>query len=184
MRNGVRIESALVVLALALTLTSVAPVRAGASDGWQLTGSKPAEYEIGEDAANFYQGHATRFLKSKRSSVDGFGTLMLSVLADQYKGKRVRLSGFVKSTDLTGWAGLWMRIDQGHKRLAFDNMYNRGITGTSDWKKYEVVLDVPPTATNIAFGILLADAGEVWLSDAKLESVASDIPVTNQPSEQ
>jgi hypothetical protein len=62
-------------------------------------------------------------------------------------------------------------------------MYDRGIKGTSDWKRYDVVLDVPPAATDISFGILLADAGEVWLSDAKLEAVGTDVPVTNQPAD-
>jgi hypothetical protein len=183
MPREISLRSIFSVAVLAMLLTSVLPIRASVPDGWHLAGSVPAQYEFGDAAVHTYQGHETRFLKSKQSSVDGFGTVMLSVLADQYRGKRVRFTGFVKTQDLAGWAGLWMRIDQGRKRVGFDNMYDRGIKGTSDWKRYDVVLDVPPAATDISFGILLADAGEVWLSDAKLEAVGTDVPVTNQPAD-
>jgi hypothetical protein len=30
--------------------------------------------------------------------------------ADNYRGERVRLSGFVKAKFIAGWAGLWMRV--------------------------------------------------------------------------
>jgi hypothetical protein len=180
MQNNVHANSIPLVVASTIILASVLSIRASAPDGWKLTGSAPSQYEIADDTANTYQGHATRVLKSKKPGVDDFGTLMMSVLADNNQGKRVRLTGFVKSQDVKEWAGLWMRVDEGPKRaVAFDNMYNRGIRGTTDWKRYEVVLDVPPKATDISFGVLLVGTGEVWLSDAKLETVGTDIAVTN-----
>jgi hypothetical protein len=58
------------------------------------------------------------------------------------------------------WAGLWMRVDgQEPKMLAFDNMQGRPIQGTTAWKRYEVILDVDPQATAIAFGILWTRRG-------------------------
>jgi hypothetical protein len=127
--------------------------------GWFMAGSKPQEFEAGVDAAHTYQGQASAFLKSKQSSVDGFGTLMQSIQADQYKGKRVRLSGFVNSQEVVGWAGLWVRVDQGKDAVAFDNMQDRPIKGTTNWQRYDVVLDVPQDATGISFGILLEGTG-------------------------
>jgi hypothetical protein len=38
-----------------------------------------------------------------------------------------------------------MRIDP---QIAFDNMNNRGITGTTDWKEYEIVLPLKPKSTD------------------------------------
>jgi hypothetical protein len=146
--------------------------------GWFLAGTKPAEYEAGVDADQPYEGHASAFLKSKTQSVDGFGTLMQSIHAEQYKGKRVRLSGFVKSQGVMSWAGLWMRVDQGKEMVAFDNMQGRPIKGTTDWQRYNVVLNVPPDSTGISFGILLDGAGEVWLSSTKFDVVGADVPAT------
>lgn len=70
---------------------------------------------------------------------------MTYIMPDEYLGKRIRLNGYVKNEKITGWAGMWMRVDGTDKNtsLAFDNMANRAIGGTSDWTKYEIVLDVP-----------------------------------------
>lgn len=74
--------------------------------GWLLRGSKPSEFEVGIDTDQSYQGRASAYLKSKGLNVDGFGTLMQSIKAEQYVGKKVRLSGLVKSEEVQGWSGL------------------------------------------------------------------------------
>jgi hypothetical protein len=71
-----------------------------------------------------------------------------------------------------------MRVDKDAKQLAFDNMQGRPIKGTTDWAKYDVVLDVPQEATGVFFGVLLSGSGTVWLSNAKIEIVESDVPTT------
>lgn len=146
--------------------------------GWFMAGSKPQEFEAGVDAEHAYQGRVSAFLKSKQSSVDGFGTLMQSIRAEQYRGKRVRLSGFVNSQEVVGWAGLWMRVDQGKDMVVLDNMEDRPIKGTTNWQRYDVVLDIPQNATGISFGILLAGTGEVWLSSTKFDVVEVDVPTS------
>lgn len=147
--------------------------------GWLMAGSNPEAFVTGVDTEQTYQGHVSAFLKSKESTVQGFGTLMQSVKAEQYKDKRVRLSGVVKSQDVAGWAGLWMRVDLGKDAVAFDNMENRSIKGTAEWSRYDVVLDIPKDATGISFGILLDGTGEVWLSGTTFDLVGLDIPVTS-----
>ncbi len=160
---------------LLLTLW-VTGVHANTPKGWRLAGSQPEQYEAGVDKTE--QRYASAFLKSRQSSADGFGTLMQTINAEEYKGKRVRLSGLIKSEEVTGWAGLWMRADQGTKVVAFDNMQSRAIKGTRGWQHYDVVLDIPKDATGISFGILLTGTGKVWLSSVKFDAVGADVPVT------
>ncbi len=65
-----------------------------------------------------------------------------------------------------------MRVDSAAQTsIAFDNMSCRPITGTADWKYYEVVLDVASNATELAYGILLAGQGDVWLDAVNLDVV-------------
>jgi hypothetical protein len=168
--------SLVLLLACSLALQAAAPA------GWFLAGSKPASYEVGTDAQAAYNGDPSAYLKSKGPVSDGFGTLMQDFRADKYAGKRLRFSGFVKSDAVQDWAGLWMRVDKGRDSSILDNMADRPITGTTDWQKYEVVLDVPQDATGIAFGILLAGSGTVWLNGAKLEVVGTDVPTTGGKS--
>ncbi|MHA3047742.1 S41 family peptidase [Riemerella anatipestifer] len=88
-------------------------------------------------------------------------------LPDNYDGKKITLSGYIKTENVTdGYAGLWMRIDP---KIAFDNMGNRGITGTTDWTKYEVTLNMNPQKTkNIVIGGLLVGKGKMWIDDLKI----------------
>jgi hypothetical protein len=166
------------VVGLVLLLTCSLALQAAVPEGWFLAGSKPTSYEAGTDAQAFYNGHPSAYLKAKEPVSDGFGTLMQDFRADKYLGKRVRFSAFVKSDGVQDWAGLWMRVDKDRDSVAFDNMQARPIKGTTDWQRYEVVLDVPQDATGIFYGILLGGTGTVWLNSVELEVVATDVPTT------
>ena len=164
---------------LALLAACSLALQAATPNGWFVAGNKPTEYQSGIDPLAAYNGHPSAYLRANMPSVEGFGTLMQDLRASHYLGKRVRFSAFVKTERAQYWAGLWMRVDNESKHVAFDNMHNRPITGSSDWKKYDVVLDVPQDATGISFGILLAGTGKVWLSNTKFDVVGSDVPVTS-----
>jgi hypothetical protein len=72
-----------------------------------------------------------------------------------------------------------MRVDGPKGSLAFGNMQSRSIKGTTAWQNYEVVLDVPPQATGIAFGILMSGTGSVWINSVKMDVVGTNIPTTD-----
>src|SRR5262249_11067658 len=169
--------------AIAILAAFSALLSASAPHGWLLAGSKPAGYDTGVDPAVKHNNIQSAYLKSKPTLVPDekvFGTLMQNFRATQYPGKRVRFSGFVKAEEVKDWAGLWMRIDKYSSVVGFDNMQDRPIKGTNDWREYAVVLDVPPDATNIAFGILLSQSGVVWLNSANFEVVDSNVEVTGK----
>jgi hypothetical protein len=73
-----------------------------------------------------------------------------------------------------------MRVDgAANEMLAFDNAQDRASHGTTDWRHFDVVLDVPAKAEGIAFGILLAGAGTAWVSGLKFEEVPMTVAVTD-----
>ncbi|HEY0758980.1 MAG TPA: M56 family metallopeptidase [Acidisarcina sp.] len=145
--------------------------------GWLLAGDKPANYRTGVDKGMMHDSMPSAFLVS-RVKESGFGTLMQTISASRYAGKRVRLRGWVRSQDVADWAGLWMRVDRGEAMVGFDNMQHRPIKGTREWASYDVVLDVPADATGIAFGVLEAGPGEVWINDLKFEVVGPEVALT------
>jgi hypothetical protein len=51
--------------------------------------------------------------------------------------------------------------------------------GTTDWQKYDVVLDVAQDATGIFFGVLLSPSGTLWLNSAKFEVVGPTVLTTD-----
>ena len=152
----------------------------GAPAGWFMAGSKPSNYQTGVDKAMTQNGQPSAFLKSAVTVTDGFGTLMQQISASEYVGKRVRLRAWVQSQDVADWAGVWMRVDKERTTVSFDNMQNRPIKGTQQWKQCEVVLDVPQDSTGMFFGIVLSGSGEVWMNDVSFEVVGNDVQVTSQ----
>lgn len=148
--------------------------------GWLKAGSNPERYEVGTDKEVFYTGKSSMYIKGVTKKTDGFGTVMQNMNAETYLGKRLKMSGYLRSSNVTGWAGLWMRIDgKGDDSFGFDNMQNRAIKGTSDWKKYEIILDVPKESQNIAFGVLTSGKGTVWTDDIKFEIVDNSVETTD-----
>lgn len=175
---------ALLKVAAAVAL-SVVTLCAAAPRGWYLAGSKPQDYQTGVDDAQ-YNGHRAAFLKAVAQNPTGFGTLMQDFRADEYTGKRLRFSAMLKTENVADWAGIWMRIDKNMgssspKMLILDNMHDRPVKGTEDWKSCQVVLDVPKDATSIFFGLTLNGSGNVMMSDAKIETVGLDVETTAKP---
>lgn len=173
------------ILGAALILSAADTFAAETPKGWFAAGSHPKEYEMKLDRAVTHGGKGSASLKSVAAKTSGFGTLMQTFGADSFRGKRVRLSGYVRAKDVGDWSGLWMRVDgPRNQTLAFDNMQQRAVKGTRDWQKYEIVLDVPDEAVEIAFGVLLTGKGEVWVDDLKFEEVGKEVPTTGGASSQ
>ena len=84
-----------------------------------------------------------------------------------YSSEKIKLTGFIKTENVTdGYTGLWMRIDPS---VGFDNMNDRGVKGTTDWKKFEIELDLNPSkAKKIVVGGLLVGKGKMWIDNLQV----------------
>ncbi len=140
-------------------------------------GSASETFIMRADSSQAYSGNKSIYMESfDKSQIKRFGTCSKSISVDNYLGKQIKLSGYIKSKNIAGWAGFWMRVDgKNNKLLSFDNMFDRSIKGTSDWTKYEIILKVPKKATYIVFGVLLANgSGKLWFDDVTIEVVSKD----------
>ena len=101
-----------------------------------------------------------------------FGTWTF-VLPENYPGKKITFSGYIKTEEVEGYAGLWMRIDP---QIAFNNMQQEGISGTNDWKHYTFTLDMKPEQTDqIVLGALLVGKGKMWIDSLSVTIDGKDI---------
>jgi RNA polymerase sigma factor (sigma-70 family) len=148
--------------------------------GWGGGGGK--DYEIRVDRTVRHGGKASGSIKSFTRRPLWYGALTQAFKADRFRGRRLRMTAYVKSRDVENSAGLWMRVEgsdgKGNYSVSSDLMRTR-IKGTTDWKQYEVVLDVPKEgAAAIYFGVMLAGKGQVWADDFKFEAVGEDVKTT------
>jgi hypothetical protein len=172
-------------------LAAAAYLLAAAPAGWVFAG-KPQEYDCGIDPKASHNGQFSSYIKSKEGlKPTGFGSVVRDFSAAPYLGKRIRFSANLKSDDVHGWGGLWMRVDDANRpkngfpaSVALDDMHNRSIHGTTAWQNYAIVLDVPEGATGIYIGFLLTGQGELWMNGNKVAIVGSNIPVTAHPLDQ
>lgn len=175
-----KLLGALFVIVIVVTTFIIATNNNKIPNGWFPAGSNPAEYEMGIDKSIFQSGNSSAYIKSKSPEKKEFGTLMQTINAENYLDKRLQISGYVKSENVKGSSAMWMRIDGNNKQqLGFDNMQGRTIKGTTDWQKYEIVLDVPINSISINYGVLLNGEGNVWFDNFQLEVVDKSVPVTN-----
>src|SRR5262245_980776 len=168
--------------ALSVGLVAIAAVgssaaRADYPSGW---GGGGKGYELVRDTEAKHGGTASGAIRSA-ADAENFGTFTQGVQAAKYRGKRVRLAGWIKANGVAGWSGLWMRVDGKEKTgLAFDNMNDRAVKDTSDWTQFQVVLDVPDAAEQLYFGCLLVGKGKIWVDDLTLDIVGNDVAVTGK----
>lgn len=115
-----------------------------------------------------------------------FGSLSETILADDYRGGKIRLSAELKG-EACGTAATWMRVDSEDRGqwLRFDNLIDRAgagpLTGTFDWTSRSIVLDVPSSAATILYGALLVGVGTLRVRDIRLEPAGPDAERTDYP---
>ena len=141
--------------------------------GWFKAGNSPKSYKIGLDNSIFQNGEKSAFIESTESDINGFGTLMQTCSAKEYLGKKVKMSGFIKTENISNWVGMWLRIDskKNSDMKYFDNMRDRQIKGTINWTKYEIILDIPTNSNSMNFGVLINGTGKVWFDNLSFEVV-------------
>jgi hypothetical protein len=160
---------AMPVAALAAAPTSLAP-------DWYFGGKDAGTFLAGVDPTA--DGHLAQFLLSKTDDPDASASLSQSMPAQRYLGQRVRFRARLRTRDLSNWGGLWMRIDgkDGHSLALYDSQ-DRPTKGTTGWQVRSVVLDVPPDAGRIVFGVLGVGTGQIWMEPLDLGTVGPEVPV-------
>src|SRR5262245_6201026 len=105
------------------------------------------------------------------SGADRFATATAMLPAGEFAGHRVRYSGWIRTQEVDGFAGLWMRADgAAMKTLAFDNMQGQQVNGTRDWQRYSIELEIPKSTEGVYFGMLMSGSGTAWF-----DSLASQV---------
>jgi beta-lactamase regulating signal transducer with metallopeptidase domain len=164
-------------------------ITVGAPVGWWKNGSNLPGYEVGLDRSQTRAKPASAYVKSLVPQPAGFCGMMQMCNAENFRGKRIQLSAWVKAVEASKGAQLWFRID-GEKvagqpaMLGFDNMQDRPVQGSKDWTQCSVVLDVPDDAQALAYGFFMTGTGAAYINDFKIEEVSHAIAVTGRSREQ
>jgi C-terminal processing protease CtpA/Prc len=132
------------------------------------------------DTVIFHAGSAAARIDRNPSSIPEFSAFSRRLDAD-FAGDTLEIRGWLRTQNVEGYAGLWLREDGGKGGVAveFDNMEDRKLQGTTAWSEYRVSLPLDSKARTIVFGGLLAGTGTVWLDEIQL--LVDGRPVAEAP---
>jgi len=100
--------------------------------------------------------------------------------AAPYLGKRIRVSGFLKSQGVERQSGLFVVVYRADgAMLAQDDLGGRWVFGTTDWARQDIVCDVSPEAARIIIRVYLRGQGTVWADGLELAVVDANVPVND-----
>jgi len=119
------------------------------------------------DSSVVHGGRVAARLERNANSPDNF-TSITKHLPVGFAGQSIELRGFLRTEDVRGGAGIWMREDGPSGPVQFDNMQDRAVTGTTGWTEYTIQLPLDSAADNIYLGVLLSGSGKVWADGLQL----------------
>ena len=149
--------------------------------GW--SGGPPSTLSV--DRAIVYEGsYAGRIVRDTQSD-DEFSSLTKGFDID-FAGAKIEIRAFLKTENVLGWAGLWIRLDGDSAPVGFKNHQDLNLHGTSEWEEYSLELDLTPQAKRLFFGALLVGTGQAWIDNVRLlvdgkplsEAPKAEIPET------
>jgi RNA polymerase sigma factor (sigma-70 family) len=95
-------------------------------------------------------------------------------------GQRICITCWLKTSDVQNWASAFVIIlGKNGLHLAYDDMSDRPIRGTTDWQQVELVTDLPNEACVVYFGPDLYGPGELWGDDFQIALAPRDAPITD-----
>lgn len=141
----------------------------GLADGWFEWG----DYSLGLDSSAYSGNHSGKIVATEEGS--SFGAIAYRIPAN-FRGETIKLRGFIKTENVRdGYAGLLLRVDKKDRPLAFSNMDDRPVTGTSDWNVYEITLPYHDDSDAIYVGGILSGKGKAWFDDFEITIDGQDI---------
>lgn len=118
----------------------------------------------GPDAAT-----ASGYLKAQAPGPAGFADLRQGILADAYRGRRVRLSADLKTAEATKKAGLYLRVIDPARSKPPETREQFSLHGTTGWTRQHIEADVPADSVYLLFGITLTGPGQIWATNIQVE---------------
>jgi len=134
---------------------------------WGFTKDQDQRYSIAVDS--LIKVKSKYSISIERIRKDGQYGVASYVIPKTFKGKTIMLKGYLKTEKVEGFAGMWLRVDGINGTIAFDNMENQGVTGSTDFKEYTIQLPYDDEkALKIYTGALLAGSGKLWVDHIRL----------------
>jgi len=131
------------------------------------------------DRSMHRRGQASGRIVRTAESAGKFSSLTYRLPAN-VQGNRITFKAWVRSSDVEGYFGLWMRQDRRRgEPLDFAHNYQDRLSGDFEWREVSISTELQTNAQTINFGVMLEGPGAVWVDD--VEITIDDVSYTKAP---
>ncbi|MGZ6371293.1 MAG: hypothetical protein ACXWPM_11110, partial [Bdellovibrionota bacterium] len=131
--------------------------------GWFIAGSDPQDFSVGIDST-IAGGVGAAFISSLGENIKR--EVELNHCGDPGIAKHVRLSAWIRVEGVVGYANLHLRAENNsHARISDQHT---PFSGTTEWRQVQVLMNVPPQAAHLIYGVTLEGLGKIWIRDVRI----------------
>lgn len=124
------------------------------------------KYNAEIDTKTVYSGKHSLMISST-SATTKYGAFTIKIPA-RFKGKTIRVEGFIKTENVSGDAGLFLRLNRDKAVLKYHDESYLKHQGTHDWKAFTIRQEYLPETNAIYVGGILNGEGTVWFDQLKV----------------
>ena len=140
---------------------------------WERWGWRPIDYQVGLSRKVHRKGGVSAYIRLKKGlSSRGFAQLLQFISAKQYRGKRLRLTGYIKTNPKNSkWFKLILGSAAGRRTLKYSRVPANSPADSKGWYKIQITQDIPKSATRLTIGCGLKGTGPIYCDAFKIEVI-------------
>jgi pimeloyl-ACP methyl ester carboxylesterase len=145
-------------------------------DNWHLMSPNAKKYDVSLDSTIRRSGLHSLLISSIDTAISPQYAGVGYLLPARYSGNEVTVKGWMKTENMKGSLALMLGVyDADGNTLQFENLQDKRIKGSKEWKQYSVILPLSAEAQKIHIGPILIGKGKLWIDD--IEVFIDGVPV-------
>lgn len=145
-------------------------------DKWHVMSPNAKKYNVSLDGTVSHSGLHSLLINSIDTAISPQYAGLDCLLPARYIGKEITVKGWMKTESMKGSLALMLGIyDAEGNTLQFENLQDKRLKGSKEWKQYSVTLPLSAEAQKIHIGPILIGKGKLWIDD--IEVFVDGVPV-------
>lgn len=150
-------------------------------ENWIQWGAKDV-YHIKVDTTVKYRNENSLLIASRdgvTKEPKQYGAAVCKIPVD-FNARQLVLKGSLKYDISDGYVGLAVRTNGQWGTILYKNTFDKKISGSSDWRDFEIKIKYSPEVTSIHVGFITSGKGTVWASNFQVLLDGKDISQAKQ----
>ncbi len=137
---------------------------------WMLGGKTPSNYFLYNTPESNVTNEIVHYMHSIQNT-EGYGVAFCFLNKNIYSGKRIKLSGMIRTKAILEFADLWIRGEKSNDLWASKSLECNPMVEKDSWKEYSIIVDIPIDIKRLSVGLILKGEGHIWFHSMNVEII-------------